>query len=101
MVTLAMDHPNDVCEQLLGHGLTPFYVPVLMRVGWCCDCTWVGRSVAESKLFKALAGAIRFEAQEKRLLASNKEFFLPVSARGSLILRGCIYPNFFQANNYQ
>jgi hypothetical protein len=29
-------------------GLTPFYVPVLMRVGWFCDRTWGGRSVAES-----------------------------------------------------
>src|SRR5260370_15614051 len=29
-------------------GLTPFYVPVLMRVGWCGDRTWSGRSVAES-----------------------------------------------------
>lgn len=28
-------------------GLTPFYVPVFMRVGWCCDRTWGGRSVAE------------------------------------------------------
>src|SRR5208283_4258352 len=24
------------------NGLTPFYVPVFMRVGWCCDCTWGG-----------------------------------------------------------
>jgi hypothetical protein len=23
-------------------GLTPFYVPVLMRVGWCSDRTWDG-----------------------------------------------------------
>src|SRR5258707_7631474 len=29
-------------------GLPPFYVPVLMRVGWFCDRTWGGRSVAES-----------------------------------------------------
>ena len=29
-------------------GLTPFYVPVLMRVGCCVDRTWGGRSVAES-----------------------------------------------------
>src|SRR5216684_3393411 len=29
-------------------GVTPFYVPVLMRVGWFCDRTWGGRSVAES-----------------------------------------------------
>jgi hypothetical protein len=28
--------------------LTPFYVPVLMRVGWCVDRTWDGRSEAES-----------------------------------------------------
>jgi len=29
-------------------GLTPFYVPLLMRVVWCSDRTWGGRSVAES-----------------------------------------------------
>ena len=39
-------NPTHHCSSALV--LTPCYVPMLMRVGWCVDRTWGGRSEAES-----------------------------------------------------